>query len=308
MQTAENRFADDSRPAAAVLPIAGGWRLSQGMMWTRHVVEVHVLTQQPTQMPLVAHDYVVEALAAQCANNALGDRICLGRAKRGADRLDSDPARARDEVPTQRRIAIADEKPWLLAPGRRFTDLLPDSSGGGVSRDVPIEEGATVVRNHEKDVERAERKRLHGEEVARPDLRGVEPEEGAPTRRRRWARSVALDGAAADGEPQLMEFSLDPARSPGRVLATDSLNQGDHGRAVAGPAPSGRPTLAPPVDPPSRPLPAHYGVRLDYDEVASPRLPASGEARPEAAVRSGEGRPMPAALEDRQLLPQDEVL
>ena len=59
-------------------------------------------------MPLVEHGHVVEALAAQRADDALGDGIRLGRAERGADRFDPDAPGTRDEIATELGIAIAD--------------------------------------------------------------------------------------------------------------------------------------------------------------------------------------------------------
>ena len=43
MQAAEDRFADDLRPAGAVSPVAAGWGLVESLVWTRCVVEPHVL-------------------------------------------------------------------------------------------------------------------------------------------------------------------------------------------------------------------------------------------------------------------------
>ena len=74
-------------------------------------------------MSLVDHDHMVEALAPQGADDPLGDRVRLRCAERGEDRLDSDRARARDQVPTELGIAVADQIARVLAPGSRFADF-----------------------------------------------------------------------------------------------------------------------------------------------------------------------------------------
>ena len=55
-------------------------------------------------------------------------------------------------------------------------------------------------------------------------------------------------------------------------------------------------------------MPTHHRVGLDDQEVASPWLPAPRKPRPEAAVRGAEPRPVTAAPEHGELLPQGEVL
>ncbi len=55
-------------------------------------------------------------------------------------------------------------------------------------------------------------------------------------------------------------------------------------------------------------MPADHGVGLDDHEMTLPWLPPSRKLRPEAPIGWDEGRPLPAAFEDRELLPQREVL
>ena len=48
--------------------------------------------------------------------------------------------------------------------------------------DVPVLDLSALVANHEKDVEGPKGERLYGEEVAGPDLAGMQAKEGLP----RW--------------------------------------------------------------------------------------------------------------------------
>ena len=87
-------------------------------MWPHRVVEVDVLAEKATQVPLVHHDHVVQTLSAERAHDPLGDGVRLRGAERRQDRLDPDAARVRDELPTELGIPIADQVPGVLSPGR----------------------------------------------------------------------------------------------------------------------------------------------------------------------------------------------
>lgn len=56
--------------------------VAERLVWTRGVVAGEIGTQEPTQMPLVEHDEVVEAFAADGANDALGEGILPRRVGR----------------------------------------------------------------------------------------------------------------------------------------------------------------------------------------------------------------------------------
>ena len=113
-------------------------------------------------MALVEHDHVIEALAAQRADDTLGNGIRLGRTKWGEDRLNPHPASTRDEIPAELGIAIADQIAGVLPPWGRFADLLPTPGRRRELRDILIGQGAAIMREHEEDVEGAERERLDG--------------------------------------------------------------------------------------------------------------------------------------------------
>ena len=197
-------------------------------MRTCAIVVESVLGQDRAQVALVEDDQMVEALAAQRADQALGDRVRLGRVHRREDRLDADPGSARDEGAAVAAVAIADQVARLFAPRCRGDHLPPDPFGRRVAGDVEMDEPPPVMRHEEEHVERVEGDRRHREEVGRPDVRRVVAQEGTPGLRRRPPEhppSIAADGLRADLEAQLLELATDAHATPARVLAGEALDQ-----------------------------------------------------------------------------------
>ncbi len=67
-------------------------------MRTHRVVVLDVLTKHPPQMPFVDRDDMVETLAPERADHALGDGVGIRRVHRSQNRLDPEPSSACDEV------------------------------------------------------------------------------------------------------------------------------------------------------------------------------------------------------------------
>src|SRR5262249_13184636 len=82
------------------------------------------------------------------------------------------------ECGTITAVAVMNEKSWRLAiPGTAFDNLLSRPRGGGIRRHVHVENLPAGVIDHEEHVKRSECDRSDAEEVARPDLRAVLPQE-----------------------------------------------------------------------------------------------------------------------------------
>ena len=151
------------------------------------VVVLDVLTKHPPEMLFVDRDDMVETLAPERADDALGDGVGVRRAHRSQNRLDPEPSSACDEVSAIATVAVSDQEPWLLTPGGRLDHLLPDPGRVRMLRDVPVPDAAPVVVDHDEHVERAEGERLDREPVSGPDAGRVVAEKRAP----RLARGVA---------------------------------------------------------------------------------------------------------------------
>ena len=67
-------------------------------MRSHRVVVLDVLTKHPPEMLFVDRDDMVETLAPERADDALGDGVGIRRVHRSQNRLDPDPSSACDEV------------------------------------------------------------------------------------------------------------------------------------------------------------------------------------------------------------------
>src|SRR5262245_34990777 len=86
------------------------------------------------------------------------------------------------ECSTITAVTVMNEKSWRLAvPDTAFDNLLSRPRGGGIRRHVHVENLPVGVLDHEEQVEQSERDRSDAEEVARPDLRAVLPQERSPS-------------------------------------------------------------------------------------------------------------------------------
>src|SRR5688500_11768989 len=70
----------------------------QRSVWSLRVVDAGELGQDRAQVRLVDYDDMVQALAAQRADEPLGDRVRAGRPDRGEHGLDAESPGAADEV------------------------------------------------------------------------------------------------------------------------------------------------------------------------------------------------------------------
>jgi hypothetical protein len=85
-------------------------------MWPVGVVVVDVDAQDTLELSAAADQEPVEAIAADGADPAFGERVCLRRPKRGADDLDAFTAKD------------------LIERAREFTVAVADQEAGGVAR------------------------------------------------------------------------------------------------------------------------------------------------------------------------------
>src|SRR5438270_9713112 len=80
------------------------------------VVVADEFAQHRRQVLLVQHDQVVEALATECPNDALGDRVRPRSPNGRGDAVDIHATGPLAEVATIHGISIAEQMPWLLPP------------------------------------------------------------------------------------------------------------------------------------------------------------------------------------------------
>jgi hypothetical protein len=128
-------------------------------------------------MALIEDEYVVQVLASHGPDPALygvGSR----RSEWYANLSNTNIAHSTIECGAVTAVAVMNEKSWRLAiPGAAFDNLLGRPRDGGIRRHVHVENLPAGVIDHEEHVQRSECDRSDAEEVARPDLRAVLPQE-----------------------------------------------------------------------------------------------------------------------------------
>ena len=197
-------------------------------MRTHRVVVLDVLTKHPPEMLFVDRDDMVETLAPERADDALGDGVGIRRVHRSQNRLDPEPSSACDEVSAIATVAVSDEEPRLLTPGGRLDHLPPDPGRDRVLRDGPVPDAAPTMLDHDEHVERAEGEGLHREPVSSPDAGRVVAEKRAPRLARgspQHLPAVATHGAGADLEAKGTQLADDADGAPPRILSGDADDQ-----------------------------------------------------------------------------------
>jgi hypothetical protein len=118
---------------------------------------------------------VTEALVAQGPHDPLGDGVRLRGTEGRQQRLDTNVLGMGGEVAAVHAIAIPDEVLWLATPGRRLDELPPHPGRRGMRRHRHVDQFPAAMRDEVEHVQRAERERLHSQEIGRPDRVRVVP-------------------------------------------------------------------------------------------------------------------------------------
>lgn len=181
-------------------------------------------------------------------------------------RLDAELGGTWDECAAVAAVTVADQIAGLLRPRRGRDELAPDPLAGRMGGDVEMDEPTPVMGDEEENVERLQADSRDGEEVGRPDVRGVVPQEGAPGLR--WwplagLSPVAADRLSANVEAQLAQFAADADASPARVLPGEALDESTQLRCESGATWAAVATLPTPVTSPGGAVPADDGIGLD---------------------------------------------
>ncbi len=141
-------------------------------------------------------------------------------------------------------------------------------------------------------------------------MRRVIAQESLPALRRRSAsaRHVFGDGRLADLDAQLQQFSMDPRRTPERVLTAHLPDQVAH--VIRNRRPPGPPSRSPaPVQAEATAMPAHQRLGLEdhrgLDHGWEPTVQPD-EDQPVATLQSNPSRD--GSLQNEQLVPEKEEL
>src|SRR5262245_1292056 len=161
-----------------------GRPLSQRTMRAPVVEIADILRQNLPQMALIEYEYVIQALGPDRSHPAFGDGVGPRRSEWRAKLGNTNIAHPTIERGAITAVAVMDEETSRYSvPSAAFDNLLSRPRGIGIRRYVHVENLPAGVIDHEEHVQRSERDRSDAEEVARPDLRAVLPQERPPATR-----------------------------------------------------------------------------------------------------------------------------
>ena len=189
------------------------------------VVVLDELAQHYREVARSGDQQVVEAFAAQRADEAFGDRVGPRRPDWGADDADVGAGEHGVEGGGELAVPVADQEPELLGAvaevHEQVAGLLGDPGAGGVGGDPGDVHAAAAVLDHHEDVEAAQEDGVDVGEVDREDRVGLRGEELSPGRAgpsRGGVEAGGLedrpDGGGGDLVAEADQLALDAAVAP----------------------------------------------------------------------------------------------
>ena len=208
---------------------AGGRLLIERSVGAVRVVVLDVLPKHCREVARSTDQEVVEAFAAQGADEAFGDGVRPRCSDRGAEDADVGAGEHGVEGGGELAVPVADQELELLGAvaeiQQEVAGLLSDPGAGGVGGDSGEVHAAAAVLDHDEDVVAAEEdvvdvREVHGED--RSGLRGQELSPGRPGPVRRGVDPGGLQdrphGGGGDRVAEPDQLALDASIAPPRVL------------------------------------------------------------------------------------------
>ncbi len=116
------------------------------------VVIIEVRNKDPSQMPFIQDDHVVQALASDRADDSFNVRILPRGSGSNHDVLDAHGGNCGPERSAVNTVSVPDQMPRHRVPGKGLPQLLGDPRGRGMSRDPEMHDlaiTATVNRKYD---------------------------------------------------------------------------------------------------------------------------------------------------------------
>src|SRR5665213_3093830 len=218
-------------------------------------------------MRLTQDDKMVQALAADRANQPFGKAILPRRGWRGRLVPNAHGANSSSDDGAIDLIPIADEVARCLIPREGLGQLACYPFSRWVCCDVDPDQVSAVQTDDDEGIEQVEANGRDNEQIHGSNVRRVVPQKGAPSLT--W-RSASLDHVLGDArlrdfKPELEQFAVDTRRAPKRILHAHPPDQRAEVRLDLRP-PSPRARFPTPVTAKAGPMPPHERLRLDDRE------------------------------------------
>ena len=139
--------------------------LLQSQVRPAPMIVVHETLQVTVQAPFAEHDYVVQALAANGADDPFDISSLPGRTRCGQHLFDPHSFNLIHEIFPEDPVAITQQVAGRGVPGKGFAELLRGPLRRGISGDGKVENPAAVVSQHQKHIQDLESDGRHRKEV-----------------------------------------------------------------------------------------------------------------------------------------------
>ena len=188
-----------------------------------------VLGEQPSQVPLVESNHMVQQLAAAAPGPTFGDTILPGTFERGPHVVYLEGSNGCRDLGPVFCVPVKDEKSGSCLERKRLPQLLDDLTACRMLRDAEMQDTPAIVAHDKEAVEDTKADRGHGEEVHGRNRFPVIPKKGAPALGwlgipRNWLHPAG-DASLGYLEAQHEQFAVNARRAPGRVLRHHTEDQ-----------------------------------------------------------------------------------
>lgn len=175
--------------------------LLQSQVRPAPMIVVHEISEVTVQAPFAEHDFVVQALAADGANDAFDIGSLPGGTRCRQHLFDPHGFDLIHEIFSEDPVAIAQQVARRSVPGKGLPELLIGLLCGVMSGQGKVQNPASVVSQHQKCIQHLESDARHRKEIDRNHSFYVIVEEGPPGLRWRitMADHVLADARFADG-------------------------------------------------------------------------------------------------------------
>jgi len=250
------------------------------------VIVREVRCQDAPEMSIAENDDMIEALAPDRTDEALGERILPRAVRRREDFVDAQALHAMPKLLTVDLVTVAEEIGRRGVVREGVHDLLGGPAGGGVLGHVEVNDAPAMVSEYDENEEDAQAHGRHREEIERdqvPDMVGEERPPGL-RRLRTPLRDQARDRAFGHFEAKLQELAMNSWGAPERVRGGHACDQCldlsvDRRSTFGGPARELGPVLAE-----AAPVPAEDSVGGHDHEGLFPTGPDPGQRDPKEAI------------------------
>jgi hypothetical protein len=135
---------------------AGGSGLAKAAVGPVVVVVPNVIGEESVQVSLVQDEDAIEQFSPTGTNPPLGGAVLPGRVEGRSDGLGPDGPDRAEDLSGEDGVAVEDEVLGDGVEGERVANLLDDPGGGGMGRDVEVDDLPATVADEEENVEGAE--------------------------------------------------------------------------------------------------------------------------------------------------------